>query len=341
MLEPGDFAPDFVLPSRTGVPTRFHGRAGGAPTILLFLRSGVSPGLETALAVFERAEAGAEDSPAIFVVVRNGALEEIPENPPVAYFVDAGEKVHAAYGAEEGPATVFLLDPNLRVIDARRLSAGDPSDALASVRLKLDAFSREPPRAVRMQAPVLLVPNVLDPALCRRLIEVWAAGGHAPTGVEQSGRERRAVDLVPQAKLREDHTVSDPELTRLLTQRIGRRLIREVAKAFSFKASRFEGFKIACYDSASGGYFRRHRDNLSPATAHRRFALTLNLNDGYRGGELRFPEYTHDLYRPDPGGALVFSGSLLHEVLDVTEGRRFALLSFLFSENDARLADAQ
>ena len=65
----------------------------------------------------------------------------------------------------------------------------------------------------------------------------------------------------------------------------------EVRKAFVFRATRFEGFKIVCYDAASGGFFHAHRDNLSPATAHRRFALTLNLNNDYEGGYLRFREY--------------------------------------------------
>jgi 2OG-Fe(II) oxygenase superfamily len=84
------------------------------------------------------------------------------------------------------------------------------------------------------------------------------------------------------------------------------------------------------------GFFRAHRDNLSPATAHRRFALTLNLNDGYQGGQLRFPEYGPELYRPAPGAALLFSCSHLHEVLEVTDGRRFALLSFLFGDEAPR-----
>jgi len=43
------------------------------------------------------------------------------------------------------------------------------------------------------------------------------------------------------------------------------------------------------------------------------FALTLNLNEGYEGGHLRFPEYGAYLYRPGAGGAVVFSGSHLHE----------------------------
>jgi predicted 2-oxoglutarate/Fe(II)-dependent dioxygenase YbiX len=130
--------------------------------------------------------------------------------------------------------------------------------------------------------------------------------------------------------------VTDPELLADLTGMVGRGVLPAVRKAFSFRATRFEGFKIACYDADVGGFFKPHRDNLSPATAHRRFALTLNLNDGYEGGHLRFPEYGQHLYRPPAGSAIVFSGSLLHEALPVTKGRRFVLLSFLFGEEDAK-----
>jgi glyoxylase-like metal-dependent hydrolase (beta-lactamase superfamily II) len=88
--------------------------------------------------------------------------------------------------------------------------------------------------------------------------------------------------------------------SRELAATIGRRVLPELSKAFAYRASRFEGFKIACYQASDGGFFGAHRDNLSPATAHRRFALTLNLNDGYQGGQLRFPEYGPELYRPAP-----------------------------------------
>jgi hypothetical protein len=40
--------------------------------------------------------------------------------------------------------------------------------------------------------------------------------------------------------------------------------------------------------------------------------------------------------RPAAGAALLFSCSHLHEVLDVTAGRRFVLLSFLFGEEARR-----
>ena len=62
-----------------------------------------------------------------------------------------------------------------------------------------------------------------------------------------------------------------------------------------------------------------HRDNTTKGTAHRRFAVTINLNAGeFEGGELRFPEFGPRTYRPPTGGAVVFSCSLLHEAPPVT-----------------------
>ena len=60
----------------------------------------------------------------------------------------------------------------------------------------------------------------------------------------------------------------------------------------------------------------------------------MNLNEGYEGAHLRFPEYGAYLYRPGAGGAVVFSGSHLNEALPVTRGKRYVLLSFLFGEGD-------
>ena len=40
--------------------------------------------------------------------------------------------------------------------------------------------------------------------------------------------------------------------------------------------------------------------------------MSVNLNDDYEGGAVRFPEFGGGLYRPPAGGALVFSCSLLH-----------------------------
>jgi predicted 2-oxoglutarate/Fe(II)-dependent dioxygenase YbiX len=174
------------------------------------------------------------------------------------------------------------------------------------------------------------------PEQCAKLIAVWEQQGRSETGVESATGGGRAEQRSAQLKRRRDHIVGDRQRSRELATTIGRRVMPELSKAFAYRASRFEGFKIACYQASDRGFFRVHRDNLSPATAHRRFALTLNLNDGYQGGQLRFPEYGPELYRPAAGAGLVFSCSHLHEVLDVTAGRRFVLLSFLFGEEPPR-----
>ncbi len=322
LLARGMRAPDFVLPGPDGTPTRFYAHAGGRPTVLI--HTGTRPPEELA----SLAAALAESAP--YPVSTHLLAPSAPANPlPLPVLVDTDGAVARRYGADTAPA-VFVLDPNLRV-----LTAFEHSDATIARILAALPPEPGPPRVVRSQAPVMLVPDVLDVAEREEIIGLWQAG-NTETGVERSAAGGRADALRPVFKRRRDHTVTDPDVARRLTAAIGRRVMPELQKAFAFRGTRFEGFKIGCYDASGGGFFRPHRDNLSPTTAHRRFALTLNLNDGYEGGQLRFPEYGPDLYRPDAGAALLFSCSHLHEVLDVTAGRRFVLLSFLYGDQDAR-----
>lgn len=66
------------------------------------------------------------------------------------------------------------------------------------------------------------------------------------------------------------------------------------------------------------------------------FALTPCLSDDYKGGYPNLPEYGRRLYRPPAGGAMVFSISLLHAVMDATGGRRFTIIIFFFGELEFR-----
>ena len=110
-------------------------------------------------------------------------------------------------------------------------------------------------------------------------------------------------------------------------------------KAFQFNPSRIERYIVARYDSTEGGHFRAHRDNTTRGTAHRRFAITINLNDDFDGGELWFPEFGSRRYRPPMGGAVVFSCSLLHEATPVMRGVRYATLPFLYDDAAAKLRE--
>ena len=105
-----------------------------------------------------------------------------------------------------------------------------------------------------------------------------------------------------------------------------------IKKAFAFDVTRREDLHIARYEGERSGNEMGHRDNVSAATAYRRFALSMNLNDDYEGGEVVFREFSDDGYRGPPGSALIFSSSLLHEVLETTSGVRYTLISHLFNE---------
>lgn len=314
ILNRGERAPDFVLPIMDGSQTRFYSRAGGRPTLLIFAKE-------------ERVLEGLEVSEAVDVFVVS-PLVLAKANATV--FIDSENAVGKAYGLD-GVFAAFALDINLRVLSGIQ----DPQ-AFDQIYRAFKSQSSPQARDIDVQAPVLLIPNVLTPDICRVLINVWATKGNTETGVEssKSGVRRDVIDY--QNKKRRDHEVTDAQLLRLLTSTVGRRVMPEVQRAFHYRATRFEGFKIACYDAESGGFFRAHRDNLSPSTAHRRFALTLNLNDDYTGGHLIFPEFGPHRYRPSAGDAIAFSSSFLHEVQPVTRGRRFTLLSFLFHEEQRR-----
>lgn len=58
----------------------------------------------------------------------------------------------------------------------------------------------------------------------------------------------------------------------------------------------------------------------------------MNLNDGFDGREVGFPEYGSRTFKAPPGGAVVFSCSLLHRVTRVTRGQRYAFLPFLYDD---------
>lgn len=324
-IAPGERAPDFVAARAGGSRARFYGTVGGSPTALVFAGTRATAELEGVLV--DLRDHWPMDA-AIEVVTVDAAAASATGG-----FHDAEGRIHEAYGLDAQHGAVVVLDTNVRVAAVHGVEHIDAT--LASVADAVDvARHGQDALVVHQHAPVLLVRDALDGDLCRRVVDAWETGDTTETGVEASaGGGRQEVGDV-RHKRRRDLTVTDTELLRALTDHVGRRVMPELAKAFAYEASRFEGFKVGCYEESSQGFFAPHRDNLSPATAHRRFALTLNLNDDYEGGELRFPEYGQQLYRPVPGEALVFSGSHLHEVLPVTRGRRFVLLSFLFGGND-------
>jgi predicted 2-oxoglutarate/Fe(II)-dependent dioxygenase YbiX len=141
----------------------------------------------------------------------------------------------------------------------------------------------------------------------------------------------RTVGVLDGMKRRRDVNVTDPALKAGIMHGLQQNLSPMMERTFHFKPTRLERYIVACYDAQEGGFFRPHRDNQSFGTAHRKFAVSINLNaEEFEGGDLRFPEFGPETYRPPTGGAVVFCCSLLHEATPVTKGRRYATLPFLY-----------
>jgi predicted 2-oxoglutarate/Fe(II)-dependent dioxygenase YbiX len=229
----------------------------------------------------------------------------------------------------------MVLDPSLRILF---FGALDQTDAVFRRVQALPPVDEHAGTA--LHAPVLIVPRIFEPSLCRRLIDHYEAVGGEVSGVMRQINGKTVGVIANDFKKRRDANIDDDAFQRALRVRLARRLAPEVERAFQFKATRIERYIVARYDADEGGYFRPHRDNTTAGTAHRKFAVSINLNaEEFEGGELRFPEFGMRTYRPPTGGAVVFSCSLLHEATPVTAGKRYAFLPFLFDEAGARVRE--
>jgi predicted 2-oxoglutarate/Fe(II)-dependent dioxygenase YbiX len=338
-LTPGEPLPWFRAKAIGGSAGYAFDTAAGRYILMVFLGRATDPGSAEALDCVARHRAMLDDETACFFGVTSDPDDEsagrvAQQLPGIRFFLDPGGGLPSLFGAEsaDGEATDqrhwLLVDPMLRAVATFPLNSGDAAfNALARVigRMPLPDW-----------APVLMAPNIFEPALCERLVAY-----HRETGGEASGFMRE-VDgktvLVtdPSHKMRRDREIADEALCGILRARIHARLVPMVKRAFQFEATRMERYIVGAYP-AGEGHFRPHRDNTTRGTAHRRFAVTINLNShDYDGGDLRFPEYGGRTYRAPTGGAVVFSCSLLHEATPVTRGTRYAFLPFLYDHEAAR-----
>ncbi len=177
-------------------------------------------------------------------------------------------------------------------------------------------------------APVLVVPGAFEPSLCEALIRAWETGEREAGRVTAEAAAGVSDQVVRDIKRRTDHIVRDERSVALIRERLARRVLPDMRRAFGYDALRCEGFRVGCYEASDGGVFHPHRDDANAATAGRRFALSVNLRQGtYAGGTLVLPEY-NARFDAATGSAVVYGASVLHAVEPVTAGRRFALVGF-------------
>lgn len=341
-LTPGDRAPNFFLADHRDVIISLYDKIKGGLILVLFYRTQEDEESARELgAMFAEAPELTEAGVHVFAIGDEpvAAIKALAEGHDLGIFLLSDDRTKAAsvFGVA-GEVTAYVLDSNQRVLS--RFHPGDTALATQALRAVREIASPEP-YVARMHPPALLIPNVLDRELCSYLIAQYWTRGNVDSGTFRmvDGEMVHAPNY--DAKRRRDHHVVDDDLLEEIGAIMGRRVVPEMRRAFHARITRVEEFKIVCYDPEPGGYFRPHRDNATPGTAHRRFAMTLNLNaEAYEGGYLCFPEFGGARYKPATGEAIVFSCNLLHEATEVRGGRRFVLLSFLLDESGERQLEA-
>src|SRR5262249_22171171 len=133
--------------------------------------------------------------------------------------------------------------------------------------------------------------------------------------------------------------ITDELLCQTLLECVNRRVVPEIRRLFFMEITRMERYIVGCYAAEDNGHFNPHRDNDPGVTAHRRFAVSVNLNADFQGGAVQFPEYNLRGITAPPGWAVVFPCAILHAVSPVTSGRRYAFLPFVFDESGARIRE--
>lgn len=332
-IQRGDPAPDIQGRYRTF----FETIAGRYIVLSFYQRARDTVGQATLQALHEHREFADK---AAFVCVSSDLAEKADLKlelvfPSLIFLWDLDALVARAYGV--GSLRVWIvLDPRLRVLEVIPFRPdGSDRQQLFAV---LDGLA--PPSRMlgfEIQAPFIILPNVFERELCRHLIGIFEQHGGRESGFMLASDTTGVEAHDASVKRRRDFTITDEALMEQINARITRRIAPMMVSAFQFNPSRVERYLIACYSAEDGGHFASHRDNKAKTTEHRRFAVSIFLNDDFDGGGLGFPEYGPQQIKAPVGAAVIFSSSLVHCVGKVTRGRRYAFLPFIHDEEAEKI----
>ncbi len=353
-LAPGDPVPWFIQRSTNAAEFFFGNLAGRTTVVFAFGSAARTPARAVIKGFLAHRDLFDDDICTVMGVSVDPADETTGRIrqalPGFRCLWDFDHRASVALGTSAGPGSAYaarslVLDRRLRLVASFDLAGASAEDAQAHVA-EVVAFVRgrvtaAPPVVAQAHAPVLVIPDVFEPALCEALMEHYDRHGSHQSGTMSQERGRTIYRLNLERKRRADSELpADHPLRAAALDRIRRRVIPAIGQAFQFRATRIERYIVACYRASDRGFFVAHRDNTTPGTAHRRFAVSIGLNGDYDGGELVFGEYGDHRFKVPAGGAVVFGCSLLHEVKPVTRGDRYAFLPFLYDEAAAQVRRA-
>jgi predicted 2-oxoglutarate/Fe(II)-dependent dioxygenase YbiX len=229
---------------------------------------------------------------------------------------------------------------------------------MAPMRTDARRFDSEPGAARNIVAPAMpsaaafkqlgffVQPHFLDEATCAELIaSISAASGDRGGIVTADGAE-----VVDEARRTVSRALLDKPLRTPIKQRF-RAIMPELAAHFGVQLVDCESPNFLVYDP--GAFYEWHRDSNPESGAEyirRRAVSVVVLLNGtgegssalpiYAGGTLRFIgvlegplwEKCPLPFDTEPGALIAFRSSIMHEVMPVTMGRRFSIVTWFASE---------
>lgn len=335
MHQPASHIGDPVAPftQRASTPTGSHtfDMSGGRFNLLLFCSTLNTPTIADTLDAIQANPPPAGPPNCSVFIVCSGTINSTDADlqkryPHCVFFFDCDHTVHKLFGiSPNDPTQWVIVNPMLHVAE-RMPHTPQIWQTLHTWVSQQQAV----PLGMDCPVPALVLPNVLEPEFCAALMHYYQTHDAQPSPIlfaDWDGNPQRVI--APDFKRRHDCFLRDKHLVEGLQARVIRRAVPAIFKVFRFQASRMERLLISAYHAEDQGFFGPHRDNTVSSSAHRQFAISINLNSDFDGGRLFFPEFSLQEFSAPAGGAVIFSCALLHAVTPVTRGKRYACLPFI------------
>jgi predicted 2-oxoglutarate/Fe(II)-dependent dioxygenase YbiX len=179
---------------------------------------------------------------------------------------------------------------------------------------------------------VVVLENVLSADFCDQLMAEFATsdewkfarvGGQAE--VDRDTRNVDVIELSQRSILQKNATVR--EVFEQTLYGAGLKAVRHYQALFPFcRIVEGRGFELLRYHT--GGFYRTHTDSFKRVP--RSLSCSFALNDNFGGGDwsLFCGDYT---LRPPKGSAVLFPSNFMfpHEILEVTSGTRYAVVTWM------------
>ena len=208
---------------------------------------------------------------------------------------------------------VYILNSNRKIVDLKVFT--NLSDLNDIDILEFNKYNRD------SHVPYLIIENVLSPELLDEILKFY----------DDNINNALLHNSISKNRL---HVHPDKKLEKKIDNKLSRSLFPEIRKIFNFEVKYRELYKIASYNAETNGRFHAHRDTPIPFQ-HRRYALSLFLNEDYEGGEFELPEYKVK-FKLKTNSALIFPGICSHKINEITKGSRKVMISFFCSEIEGK-----